>query len=377
MIGEMSDGSLRIFLLIRSLRQGGAQRQCCVLAAKLAEKGYSVRIIVFDQSDLFYESILPNSVDIISLKSHRWNIPGLLFRLYGKIRIFKPHVLYGFMSQSNLMSLALRPFIAAKIVCGIRASRIESAKEPWRVRFAERVHKVALHFADLVIANSNAARVDLVTNGLSADRITVVANGIDTERFRFDADARAEIRRRLDYSESNHVVGMFARIHPMKGHEFLLSAFSDASAERPDLRLLLIGSGDRHAINDRIKALGLADKVMVLDESPDIERYYSAIDRYCSASLYGEGFPNSLAEAMAVGLPCIATDIGDSGLIIDGSGKLVSPGDVRGMADAIRCHSPESSGPDVEARREYIVGNFGLNLLEQRTMQALRRILES
>lgn len=373
----VSEGKLRIALLIKSLRQGGAQRQCCVLAAKLVEQGHVVRIIVFDRADLFYGAILPESVEVISLGSHRWNIPALLWGLYGKIRIFRPDVLYGFMSQSNLMSLALRPLMRSKVVCGIRASRIDPDKEPWRVRFGERVHEAALRFADLVIANSNAAKADLVAKGFSDQHVAVVANGIDTERFRFDAGSRAEIRRRLGYGESDHVVGMFARIHPMKGHEFLLSAFSDAAAERSNLKLLLIGGGYRHAVEARIKALSLEAKVIVLDEYPDIERYYSAIDRYCSASLYGEGFSNSLAEAMAVGLPCIATDVGDSGLIIDGYGKLVSPGDVRGLADAIRCHSNESSGLDAEARREYIVRNFGFNLLAEHTMHALYRILES
>lgn len=371
-----SDGCLRIALLIKSLRQGGAQRQCCVLAAKLSEMGHVVSIVVFDNADIFDETILPKSVEVISLGSHRWNIPWLLWGLYSKIRIFRPHLLYGFMSQSNLLSLVLQPFIRTKVVCGIRASRIDPAKEPWSVRFGERIHELALRFADLIIANSHTAKARLVAIGLSADRIAVVANGIDTDRFRFDANARADIRRWLGYTESDHVVGMFARIHPMKGHEFLLSAFSLAVVDRPDLKLLLVGSGDRRTIEERISKFSLGSKVMVLDEAPDIERYYSAIDRYCSASLYGEGFSNSLAEAMAVGLPCIATDVGDSGLIVDCYAELLSPGDVYGMADAIRCHPEDTSETDAEARREYIVRNFGLNLLGQRTIQALRRTQE-
>lgn len=377
MTGEMSGGSLRIFLLIKSLRQGGAQRQCCVLAAKLAEEGHSVRIIVFDQAELFYESILPKSVDIISLKCHRWNIPGLLSGLYRTARNFRPNILYGFMSQSNLLSIVVKPFIDAKVVCGVRASSLDLAKEPWSAGFGEWIHEIMLRFADLVITNSNTAKTDLVAKGLSEEHIAVIPNGIDTERFRFNPDIRAEIRGCLGYAEKDHVVGMFARLHPMKGHEFLLSAFSVAAENFPNLRLLLIGSGDRHVIEDWIKASSFESRIILLDERQGIEQYYSAIDLYCSSSLYGEGFPNSLAEAMASGLPCIATDVGDSRLIVAGCGTLVPPSDVRKMADAIQSHTEVSSSLGSEARREYIVRNFGLNLLGQRTIQVLRRVLES
>ncbi len=367
---------LKIMLLIKSLRQGGAQRQCSVLAKQLADDGHTVCIVVFDGQELFYDSLLTESVNVISLGSHRWNIPGLLFCLKRQTILFKPNILYGFLSHSNLLLVLLHWFINTKIVCGIRAASNDMNKESIMTRFGEWLHCHALNFADLVIANSHAAQNELVEGGLSQSQITVVANGIDTERFQFDHNARNEIRKVLGYTDKDRVIGLFARLHPMKGHSALLKAFSKVCSEDKSFKLLLIGSGSDVPIDVLIDEEDLNESVMLLPECRDIERYYSAIDLYCSSSLYGEGFPNALSEAMSVGLPCIATDVGDSTLILSNFGPLIAAGDVQQLTDAIRSCAAERIEVDAEARRQHIVSNFGLQLLGERTIAAIRKTLE-
>jgi glycosyltransferase involved in cell wall biosynthesis len=364
-------------LLIKSLRQGGAQRQCCVLASRLVEDGHAVCVVVFDQPKLFYGPILPKSVQILSLRSHRLNIPKLVTSLYRCVKDFKPGLIYGFMSHSNLLAIGVSPFINAKIVCGIRASNLANVEESLSVRVGEWLHRKALRFCDLIITNSYAAKSELTADGLLPSKIAVVANGIDTNRFRFDPTARSEIRTELGYGQSDRVIGMFARLHPMKGHDCLLQAFSAAMAQNPSLRLLLIGSDDRSGIEKLVAGYGLRQSVTLLEQCQDIERYYSAIDMYCSASLYGEGFPNALAEAMACGLACIATDVGDSALILSNLGELLAAGNVQQLSEAISSCSSERNEAQADERRLQIVNNFGLQQLGERTMLALRKTLES
>ena len=244
------------------------------------------------------------------------------------------------------------------------------------VRFGEWIHRLALRFADLIITNSHVAESELLDAGLQKTKITVIANGIDTNRFEFDPNARAEIRDRFAYSENVRVIGLFARLHPMKGHDCLLHAFSEAAAHDQNLNLLLIGSGNRSLLEKNIQATGLQNRIIVLDQCQDIERYYSAIDMYCSASLYGEGFPNALAEAMATGVPCIATDVGDSALIISNLGQLVAAGDASQLSNAIRSCLLEHDEAQTEARRLHVVRNFGLQQFGERTIVALRKTLE-
>lgn len=373
----MSNPPLRILLLIKSLGQGGAERQCCVLAGQLAEAGHSVCVVVYDNPDGFYRPLLPVSVRLVSLHCGRWNIPGLIFGLWCQIRAFKPDVIYGFMSHSNLLVLFSGLFTQARRVCGIRGSNYDLNTEKVQARLGEWLHRFALRFADLVIANSDAGMHELRDFGLPDGKITVVSNGIDCDRFRFSGDARVEIRSRLGYSADDRVIGLFARLHAMKGHAVLLEAFSAAVSEDRNFKLLLIGSGDRTPIEKAISELRISESVMLMEERPDIERYYSAIDMYCSSSLYGEGFPNALSEAMSTGLPCIATDVGDSGLIISDFGTLVAAGDVQQLSAAILSCSTVRNEVDTEARRQHIVRNFGIGQFGERTIAALRKTLES
>ena len=368
---------LRIMLFIKSLGQGSAERQCCVLAAQLAKSGHDVCVVIYDSKAEFYAGLLPAAVKLVSLGHGRWNIPGLLFGLLRQIRSFKPDVLYSFMSHSNLLAALAGLLAHTTIVYGVRGSGYEHSTEPMHARFGEYLHMKSMRIADMIIVNSHAAKSELTEDGLLPSKITVIANGIDAERFRFDATARAEIRTELGYSQTDRVIGMFARLHPMKGHECLLQAFSITASQDPNLRLLLIGSGDRSGIDKLVAGYGLQGRVTLLEQCQDIEHYYSAIDMYCSASLYGEGFPNALAEAMASGHPCIATDVGDSALIISNLGQLLAAGNVQQLSEAISSCPSELNEAQAEARRLHIVNNFGLQQLGERTIMALRKTLES
>lgn len=373
----MASSRLRIMLLIKSLGQGGAERQCFVLATQLKKAGHDVCVVVYDSTSAFYADLLPDAVKLVSLSHGRWNIPGLLIGLFLQIRCFNPDVLYSFMSHSNMLAALAGSLMHTRIVYGVRASGYDLSNEPIHARFGEYLHMKSMCFPDMIIVNSQAAKSELTANGLLPSKITVIANGIDTDRFRFDATARAEIRTELGYDQMDRVIGMFARLHPMKGHEFLLQAFSIAAAQNPNLRLLLIGSGDWRSIENLLAGYGLRQNVILLEQCQGIERYYSAIDMYCSASLYGEGFPNALAEAMASGPSCIATDVGDSALILSNLGQLLAAGNVQQLSEAISSCSSERNEAQADERRLHIVNNFGLQQLGERTILALRKTLES
>ena len=123
---------------------------------------------------------------------------------------------------------------------------------------------------------------------------------------------------------------MVARVDPMKDHATFLAAASRMSAARPDAAFLLAGLGtDKLAIPP-----DLAGKVHAMGERKDVEQILPALDLLMQSSAFGEGFPNAIGEAMACGVPAVATDVGDTAVLIAGIGSVVPPRDPGALASA-------------------------------------------
>ena len=164
----------------------------------------------------------------------------------------------------------------------------------------------------------------------------VIPNGIDTSTFRPSESAREEVRAELGISADTPLIGCIARCDPMKDHLNVFSAFGRVAA---DARLLLAGKGTEpgnHKLSGQIRLGGLGpEQVIRLGDRRDTDRIIAALDVLVLGSAFGEGFPNALAEAMACGVPCIATDVGDNAAIIGGCGSVVPPRDPQALADAM------------------------------------------
>jgi glycosyltransferase involved in cell wall biosynthesis len=178
-----------------------------------------------------------------------------------------------------------------------------------------------------------------------------LVNGIDIERFKPDAAARVAVRGELRADNDTFVLAHVARLDPMKDHETFLAAM----AELPNVTALLIGAGT--------ETLTVPANVIRLGRRYDVAQLLGAADAVVSSSAFGEGFSNALAEGMACGLPAVATDVGDSALIVGDSGLVVPPKDPRAFAAAVRSLSGEPAAMRAArgARaRAHIVENFAM-----------------
>jgi glycosyltransferase involved in cell wall biosynthesis len=120
--------------------------------------------------------------------------------------------------------------------------------------------------------------------------------------------------------------------------------------------------------------LGLTNRLIWVGSREDMPAVYSALDIASSSSSFGEGFSNSIAEAMACGVPCVVTDVGDSAFIVGDTGSIVSPGDHRALATAMLSLidlPPEKRRVMGEACRARIVSEFGMDKLVQHSEQVL------
>ncbi|MGE3600163.1 MAG: glycosyltransferase [Dehalococcoidia bacterium] len=164
-----------------------------------------------------------------------------------------------------------------------------------------------------------------------------VENSIDVNVFAFSPEKRNRLRSEQRVPDDRRVVMLLGRIDEVKGHRTFIDAAARVSAEYRDVDFWCVGGGDvrlRESLQARAGQLGLVDRLRWLGEAKDVTAFYSAADLAVSASL-SEGFPNSVAEAMACGLRVVGTDVGDTARIVVDQGMIVPPGDPEALAAAI------------------------------------------
>jgi glycosyltransferase involved in cell wall biosynthesis len=266
--------------------------------------------------------------------------------------IWRPHVVQGWLNHGNVAALLLKrsAFKTSKLVWGVRQSFDSIELEKANTRMMIRLQIGLSRLPDAIVCNSRLGLEQLLGQGLDGRTASVVPNGFDTDRFAPDPARRAYARALFGARERDRVIGMVARFHPMKNYPGFLQAAAIVAKSVPRLRVVCIGTGVA-AADSPLRALaaqlGLGNQCALLDERADLERVYPGLDVMCLSSTWGEGFPNVLAEAMACGVPCVTSDVGDAGQVVGDTGYVVPPGGIREMADAIvACLRLDEEGRD-------------------------------
>ncbi len=368
---------MKIVLFVRSLGCGGAERQLVLLATHLARR-HEVTILTFYSGQDFFHPKADANVKVIALeKSGRWDLAGFLGRFRTEIRRLAPDVIYGFMNTAGVLSLSarlIRPTPA--IVWGIRSSNMELKRYGIVPRVLRWVEARLSGFADLAISNSETGRQEAIADGFRTT-ILVVPNGIDTARFIRDDAAGKIVRAAWRVPADAVVIGAVGRHDPMKGYETFLRAAAQYAQRNPGAYFVSIGDGPR-PYSDGLKRLaeqlGVASRVTWAGQVADMVACYSAMDLFTSPSAFGEGFSNAIAEALACGLPCVATDVGDARAIVGDAGLVVPPNAPDALASAWQQVIAGPGFPNAEARarsRARIVDRFSDTLMANRTEDAL------
>ncbi|VXA95286.1 Group 1 glycosyl transferase [Burkholderia sp. 8Y] len=178
---------------------------------------------------------------------------------------------------------------------------------------------------DLIICCAEAARANHAKGGYDASRMHVIHNGFDVEAFRPRPDARSNLRGLLGVSEDAPVVGIVGRYHAVKDYDNFIAAIARVHREMPACRFVMIGHelvSENRALQQTLHDAGVADACHLLGPRDDVDALVPGFDVFCLSSR-SEGFPTVIGEAMACGVPCVATDVGDTAVLIGDAGRLV------------------------------------------------------
>lgn len=362
---------MKIVFWIPSLETGGAERQLVVLANGLAALGHRVSIITSYGGGKL-EAMLAGP-DLIGLnKRGRWDLVRFSFRCVQTVRRLAPDILYTFLGTPNILSSLLGPFLGgARRVWGVRASDMDLSRYDWGVRLAARLEVLCARTAHAIIVNSEAGMLHAVRRGMPRQLMTVIPNGIDTGRFRPDMGVRRAVRREWGVGPDHVLVGLMARLDPMKDIPTFFKAAARAARSDAALRFICVGAGPLEVeLRSLAASLGLEDRLIWAGFRSDAERACNGFDM-CVLSSRTEGFPNVLGEAMACSVPCVTTDVGDAAQIVGDTGIVVPPGNPEALAAAILSMAGRIRRGDVAGVRERIKERFSVEAMVDATERLL------
>ena len=368
--------------LIRSLVwYGGAQRQLANLAKGLVGRGHDVIVVTYYADPPLETELARAGVEVRNLRKRgRWDLLGPIARFVRLVRTTRPAVLHGYLDTANiLVVLAKAACPSTKVVWGMRASDMQWERYDWLHRLSPACERLLARYADLLIVNSHAGSKYLADRGFPREKLRVIHNGIDTDRFRPEKQAGSRCRAEWGIGADERVVGLVGRLDPMKDHATFLKAAALLARTGARLRFVCVGEGPdtyRDTLQALAEHLRLGDHLIWVGPYLDMVPVYNACDVMVSSSAWGEGFPNVLGEAIACGVPCVATDVGDSAGIVTGSaGRVVPPNDPTALAEAIR-HALEDGQPARPADlHERALRSFGLERMVLATEEQLARLV--
>lgn len=309
-------------------------------------------------------------VHYLGMKRERFDLLKMV-KLWRIIKHVNVDVVQTWMYHADLVGgIMSRISGKRKIFWGIRHSDLEAGASSRSTIVISRVCAMLSGWLPygIICCAERAAQVH-VKRGYNKTKLRVVHNGYDVDRFRPDLQARDRVRRALGLDDQARVIGMVARFDPQKDHWNLLSAVSESGLVTKGTKLLLVGSGidhGNHALTNYLEEHGLLDDVYLLGARNDIVDVMNAMDILVLSSRFGEGFPNVVAEAMACGVPCVVTDVGDASFIVEDTGWVVPPRNRNALAMAVKealeefVHSPHRWACRQAACRRRIAEHFSL-----------------
>jgi glycosyltransferase involved in cell wall biosynthesis len=360
--------TIKILHLITGLNTGGAEISLYRLLVHMDASRFENRVISMIPVGEIGEKIRALGIPVTSLELRPGQFSlSAVWSLVRTLRSEQPDILQTWMYHADLLGLVAAKLSGIQqVVWNIRSSNMDTRQYRKLTGIVIRLCAWLSGLPRAVIVNSHAGQEFHTKLGYRPRRWVLIPNGMDLDRFRPDLDARRSVFAELGLDQQTTLIGLLARYDPMKGHSNFLRAAGILTNSGVDAHFLLVGhaiSPENKPLMDAITKEGLTGRVHLLGRREDIHRIEAALDILAMSSVWGEGFPNVVAEAMACGVPCVVTDVGDAAFLVADTGSVVPPYDPAALADALMALI--RSGAEVrhrlgESARLRVVENFNI-----------------
>ncbi|CAB3954026.1 Putative glycosyltransferase EpsF [Achromobacter insolitus] len=380
----MSARPLRVLHIITGLGQGGAESVLFRLAT-YPEANVEHVVVSLTDEGIYGERLRAAgvAVHVLGMKRGRVSLGGFL-ALRALIAAERPDAVQTWMYHADLIGgLAARLAGVRAIAWGIRNSGEHLERSSRSARMVLRACALLsgrIPKAIVCAAQKSAERH--ADKGYDRARMVVIANGYDLSRYAPNAEARSRVRAQWGVPQDVPAIGCVARWDPLKDHANLLRAIAALVRDGRDagLRCVLIGRGmdtDNAELGALADKLGLRDRLVLAGPSDDVPAAMNGLDLHVLSSC-AEGFPNVVAEAMACGVYCVVTDVGDAAYIVGDAGVVVPPEQpealARGIETALREVAARGRERAGEAGRARVLENFDIARMVQSYVAVWRRI---
>lgn len=320
-----------ILFLSTGLRVGGAEMMLYRLLSGIDRARFRVRVISLIDLGPLSDKIRAIGVPVYSLRM-RPGIPnpiGML-RLIRWLRQDPPNVMQTWMYHADFLGgLAAKLVGGIPVAWGLRQSNLSPhGSRRHTIQTMKMCAYLSRWLPTRIVCCSEASRQVHAALGYAAEKMVVIPNGLDLHAFKPDPAAGESVRAELKIPADAPIIGLVGRFDPQKDHQNFMKAAALLHRKNKGVHFLLCGDGVTWE-NEELRRLTEEGEIRkhcrLLGRRDDIARLTAALDIACSSSSFGEGFPNVIAEAMSCGVPCVATDVGDSARIVGETGRVVPP----------------------------------------------------
>jgi glycosyltransferase involved in cell wall biosynthesis len=330
---------MKLVYIIVGLDVGGAESFLVKLGRELLHR-HTIEVISLSSEGQLASQLRDAGVSVTALgmRPGRFSLSGFL-RLVAILKRSRPDLVHAWMYHAAMIGgLAARIAGVPRLVWSIHHSNLS--------RGANKLSTLAVIRSAALLSHILPARIVYVAHTardvhericFSRSKGVVIHDGFDVSKFRPDPLARASVRAELGVSDDVALIGVVARFDPQKGHAIFVDAAAKLRTLVPEARFVLAGRGvdaKNKVLVRWIEKAGIADNVFLLGHRSDVNWLMASLDILLLPSV-GEAFPNVVGEAMACGVPCVATDVGDTAVLIGDTGLVSPPQDSTCLADQI------------------------------------------
>lgn len=331
---------MKIIHIIVGLEVGGAELMLSrTIHEMMAAKGDEFRVISLTNIGPIGERLRERGVAVEAFGMRSLlDMPWVLWGLSRRLRVLKPDVVQTWMYHADFLGgLAARLAGIHEVVWRIGTTDVSKGRSKLTVLLRWLCAKLSHSIPHTVLCAANAAQLAHLAVGYCANKMMVLPNGFDMQHLRADPSEALALRTACGFGSDDVVIGILGRFNAVKDQRNFIRAAGILIQRHENARFLIVGRGCDHKnreLANWIAETGAADRFVLLGQRNDAPICLAAMDIFVLSSKT-EGFPNVLGEAMAMGRPCVTTDVGDAAYLLDGLGEVVPPSDSHALAEAI------------------------------------------